>query len=108
MEFGAAFPTDGEAFELVEQGEGLLHHVAQLAHALDVGDATLWGNALAVPELADRVHCERRADLESRDGKPMALFFLSKIVGPHAYEDNPLLVPARREASRLVAELQAT
>lgn len=59
--------------------------------------ATLWGNALAVPALADRVRQERRADLASRDGKLMALFFLSKIAGPHAYEE---------EAERLVAELQ--
>ncbi|MFD0120201.1 hypothetical protein [Streptomyces virginiae] len=68
--------------------------------------ATLWGNALAVPVLADRVHRERRADLESRDGKLMSLFFLSKIVGPHAYEEDPLLAPGRKEAERLVAELQ--
>ncbi|MFG2712213.1 hypothetical protein ACGFX2_16895 [Streptomyces goshikiensis] len=68
--------------------------------------ATLWGNALAVPALADRVHRERRADLESRDGKLMSLFFLSKIVGPQAYEEDPLLAPARKEAERLVAELQ--
>ncbi|MFF1497215.1 phosphotransferase [Streptomyces sp. NPDC058304] len=71
---------------------------------LDV--ATLWGNALAVPALADRIHQERRADLESRDGKLMSLFFLSKIVGPHAHEEDPLLAPARQEAERLVAELQ--
>ncbi|KOU17394.1 hypothetical protein ADK52_31915 [Streptomyces sp. WM6372] len=68
--------------------------------------ATLWGNALAVPTLADRVHHERHADLESRDGKLMQLFFLSKIVGPHAYEEDPLLAPARKEAERLVGELQ--
>lgn len=68
--------------------------------------ATLWGYALAVPELADRVYRERRADMESRDGKLMALFFLSKIVGPHAYKDDPLLVPARREAAQLVNDLQ--
>ncbi|MFK0016949.1 hypothetical protein [Streptomyces sp. NPDC091027] len=68
--------------------------------------ATLWGNALAVPGLADRVHRERRADLESRDGKLMSLFFLSKIVGQYAYEEDPLLAPARREAQRLVAELR--
>ncbi|SPE48256.1 hypothetical protein SNS2_0341 [Streptomyces netropsis] len=36
----------------------------------------------------------------------MSLFFLSKIVGPHAYEEDPLLAPARKEAERLVAELQ--
>ncbi|MDJ0463438.1 hypothetical protein [Streptomyces sp. H27-C3] len=68
--------------------------------------ATLWGNALAVPALADRIHRERCADLESRDGKLMSLFFLSKIVGPHAHEEDPLLAPAQKEAQRLVAELQ--
>ncbi|MCX5403117.1 hypothetical protein OHA37_04375 [Streptomyces sp. NBC_00335] len=68
--------------------------------------ATLWGNALAVPALADRVQQERRADLESRDGKPMSLFFLSKIVGLHACNEDPLLVPARKETDRLMAELQ--
>jgi hypothetical protein len=31
--------VDGEAFELVEQGEGLLHHVAEFAKAVDVGVA---------------------------------------------------------------------
>ncbi|MDI5904330.1 MULTISPECIES: hypothetical protein [Streptomyces] len=39
MEFGAAFPSDGEPFEVVEQGEGLLHDVAELAHTLDVRGA---------------------------------------------------------------------
>lgn len=36
MEFGAAFPTDGEALELVTEGEGLLDDGAELAEALDV------------------------------------------------------------------------
>lgn len=39
VEFGAAFPADGEALEVVEQGEGLLHDVAELADALDVRGA---------------------------------------------------------------------
>ncbi|MFE2366701.1 hypothetical protein [Streptomyces virginiae] len=68
--------------------------------------ATLWGNALAVPAVAQRVRRERRADLESRDGKLMALFFLSKIVGPHACAEDPLLVPGKKETERLLAELQ--
>jgi len=33
------FPADGESFELVEQGEGLLDDVAELAQAVDVGVA---------------------------------------------------------------------
>ncbi len=36
MEFGAAFPADGESFEVVEKGEGLLNDVSELAQALDV------------------------------------------------------------------------
>ncbi|MFD5469913.1 hypothetical protein [Streptomyces sp. NPDC127105] len=36
MEFDTSFPADREAFELVEQHEGLLDDVAELALALDV------------------------------------------------------------------------
>jgi hypothetical protein len=39
MELGAAFPADGEALELVEECEGLLHHIAEFAQALDVEGA---------------------------------------------------------------------
>lgn len=39
MGSGAAFPTDGQSFELLEQGEGLFHHVPELARALDVRGA---------------------------------------------------------------------
>lgn len=39
MEFGSEFPPDGEALELVEQGEGLLHDVAEFTQALDVRGA---------------------------------------------------------------------
>ncbi|MFD7813221.1 hypothetical protein ACFV6E_09805 [Streptomyces sp. NPDC059785] len=64
--------------------------------------ATLWGNALAVPALADRVWAERRPDLESRSGRLMALFFCAKIMGPYAHESDPRLEPARKQAARLV------
>nr|WP_221939384.1 hypothetical protein [Streptomyces sp. 130] len=37
VEFGAAFPAHSEAFEVVEQREGLLDDVAELADAYDVG-----------------------------------------------------------------------
>ncbi|MFG2794687.1 hypothetical protein [Streptomyces sp. NPDC048419] len=33
MEFSSAFPTDGEALELMEQGEGLLDDVSEFAQA---------------------------------------------------------------------------
>lgn len=36
MQVEAAFPAGGEALELVRQGKGLLHDVAELARALDV------------------------------------------------------------------------
>lgn len=39
MELGPAFPSDGEAFELVEQGKGLLDDVAELAQSLVVRGA---------------------------------------------------------------------
>ncbi|MGW7298630.1 hypothetical protein [Streptomyces sp. NPDC054829] len=69
--------------------------------------ATLWGNSLAVPALAQRVWAERRPDLESRSGRLMALFFCAKVVGPHAHPQDPRLEPAREEAARLIAELHS-
>lgn len=41
MEFDTSFPAVGEVFELVEEGEGLLDDVAQLAAVLDVACALL-------------------------------------------------------------------
>jgi len=52
VEFGAASPTDGQALELVEQGEGLLHDVAELAQTLDVR-GTLAGDDWQDPPLAE-------------------------------------------------------
>ncbi|MEV7121155.1 hypothetical protein [Kitasatospora griseola] len=68
--------------------------------------ASLLAASLAVPALADRVRRERRADLESRDGKVMRLFVLAKIAGPHAHPDDPRVEPARAEAEQLLNELQ--
>jgi hypothetical protein len=39
VEFESSFPSDSEAFELVEQGEGLLDDIAELAQPLDVRGA---------------------------------------------------------------------
>lgn len=63
--------------------------------------ATLWVASLAVPALAARVWAERRADLESEDGRLMALFALAKVIayGPA----DPLHDPARQAAARLLA-----
>lgn len=68
--------------------------------------ASLWAQSLAVPELADRVRTERRRDLESRDGKVMALFVCAKIAGPYAHPGDPRVQPARQAAEKLVEELQ--
>nr|WP_030992841.1 hypothetical protein [Streptomyces sp. NRRL S-1813] len=69
--------------------------------------ASLWGNSLAAPGLAERVWRERREDLESRDGLLMALFYCTKVVGRWADEADPKLAPARIAAERIVGELQA-
>ncbi|CAG7643496.1 conserved hypothetical protein [Actinacidiphila bryophytorum] len=68
--------------------------------------ASLWAQSLAVPELADRVRRERRRDLESRDGKVMALFTCAKIAGPYGHPEDPRLLPARLAAEQLMEELQ--
>ncbi|MGC0419260.1 hypothetical protein [Embleya sp. AB8] len=68
--------------------------------------STLWGTSLAVPQLAERVRRERRADLESVEGRVMALFFCAKVVGGYGDPADPLYEPARHEATRLIQELQ--
>ncbi|MEU9413002.1 hypothetical protein AB0E08_45895 [Streptomyces sp. NPDC048281] len=68
--------------------------------------ATLWGHALAVPALAQRVWNERRPDLESRTGRLMALFSCAKITGPDAHPEDPRLERARKESARLISELR--
>lgn len=52
MEFGSAFPTDGEPPELVKEGKGLLDEVAELAQAVDVRGA-LAGDDGQDPALAE-------------------------------------------------------
>ncbi|MFD5769330.1 hypothetical protein ACFWIN_26405 [Streptomyces sp. NPDC127049] len=69
--------------------------------------ANLWGASLAVPALADRVRRERRADLESRDGRLMTLFVAAKILGPHADPNDPRLGAARERAQRVMKDLQS-
>ncbi|WP_435610293.1 hypothetical protein [Streptomyces sp. C10-9-1] len=68
--------------------------------------ASLWGNSLAVPDLAERVRHERRHDLESRDGKLMTLFVCAKILAPDAHPEDPRLELARRMAEQVAADLQ--
>lgn len=69
--------------------------------------ASLWAQSLAVPELADRVRWERRRDLESRDGKVMALFACAKIVGPHAHPEDPRVRLAGLAVEQLMEKLRA-
>ena len=68
MEFDASFSTHGEAFELVEQGEGLLDDVAELAQVLDVRSALAGGHRHdpATPQLAP--HGLRVVGLVTQDG----------------------------------------
>ncbi|MDT0456739.1 hypothetical protein RM550_13495 [Streptomyces sp. DSM 41527] len=68
--------------------------------------ASLWGNSLAVPALAERVRRERTTDLESRDGKLMILFVCAKILAPGAHPEDPRLEPARHIAAQVAEDLQ--
>ncbi|MFF3403994.1 hypothetical protein ACFYW6_36555 [Streptomyces sp. NPDC002659] len=70
--------------------------------------ASLWGNSLAVPELAAHVRHERHHDLDSRDGKVMMLFVCAKILAPDAHPEDPRLAPARDTATKIIAELEAS
>ncbi|MEW2438622.1 hypothetical protein AB0952_31475 [Streptomyces caniferus] len=68
--------------------------------------ASLWGNSLAVPVLAERVRRERSNDLESRDGKLMILFICAKILVPGAHPEDPRLEPARQMAAQVAEDLR--
>ncbi|WP_030372864.1 hypothetical protein [Streptomyces rimosus] len=74
------------------------------ARGLDA--ASLWGNSLAVPALAERVLRERGTDFASRDGKLMTLFVCAKILSPDAHPEDPRLAPARAMAKQVVSDLQ--
>lgn len=67
--------------------------------------ANLWASSLTVPELAERVYRERRADLDSRPGKLMALFSVAKILNDSSLPDE-LRELTTREADKLAADLQ--
>lgn len=69
--------------------------------------ATLWVSSLMVPALAERVYEERRADLESRPGRLMALFHCSKILTDSGAADDPIYEHVSREARKLVELLAA-
>lgn len=67
--------------------------------------ANLWASSLTVPELAERVRHERRADLATRPGKLMALFSAAKILNDSSIPDE-LREVTTREAEKLVTDLQ--
>ncbi|MEO7195357.1 MAG: hypothetical protein ABIZ05_11125 [Pseudonocardiaceae bacterium] len=68
--------------------------------------ATLWGNSLAVPELAACVQREYRVDLGSRSGLLSQLYFCSEMISAGEDYAGPLAEPTRREATRLISSLQ--
>ncbi len=68
--------------------------------------ATLRGESLAVPALAERVYRERRSDLDSRSGQVAQLYYCAKVVAD-GERSGPLLAPATELAEALVAALQA-
>lgn len=68
MEFEASFPSDGEAFELMEEGEGLLDDIAEFAQALDARGA-LAGNDRHDPACAQfAADCPGVVRLVAQDG----------------------------------------
>lgn len=69
---------------------------------LGLDSASLWASSLAVPDLADRVRHERRADFGTRDGRLMTLFVCSKILGPYPHPEDLRRGPARRMAEHLL------
>lgn len=69
--------------------------------------ACLWRESLAVPVLADRVHRERQAELDSRSGRIAQLYACAVIIGAPAGYAGPHLEPAQKAASELLNDLRA-
>lgn len=67
--------------------------------------ATLWMTSIMVPTLADKVYHERRADLESRPGKIMALFYCAKELNDPQFPSTPAYEPTTQQATRLLDDL---
>ncbi len=62
--------------------------------------ASLWFGSLGVPEVAEKVRCGRREDMDSRTGQVMQLFKCAELLS-WADEEESLFLPARREAEQL-------
>ncbi|WP_186382520.1 hypothetical protein, partial [Amycolatopsis rhizosphaerae] len=67
--------------------------------------ANLWAHSLGVPGLAARVWRERRADLETRSGRLMALFCCSKVLNDSSIPGE-LREITPREANRVIVDLE--
>lgn len=65
--------------------------------------ANLWVSSLTVPKLAPRVYRERRADLETRPGKLMALFCCAKILND-SWATGTLREETTRATDKLLAD----
>jgi hypothetical protein len=68
--------------------------------------ATLWTASIMVPTLADRVYAERRADLNTRSGRIMALFCAVKQLGDPSFASAPAHEPTKQQAAELLANLR--
>ncbi|MGQ0776616.1 MAG: hypothetical protein ACT4NY_19685 [Pseudonocardiales bacterium] len=69
--------------------------------------ATLWGNSLGVPALAERVQREYQADLRSRSGLVSQLFFCADIIAAGDDYAGPLAEPSLWAAAQLISLLQS-
>lgn len=67
--------------------------------------ACLWSASLAIPDLAEQIHSGRAADLDSRTGRIMALYYCARRIALDE-QDDPGLAFALQEASRLVERLR--
>ena len=115
-----AFPglvnTTIEEWTTAHADLGWANLTAPACHLLDWEDwgtcprgtdsAKLWVSSLAVPALVEQVRHHRRADLENRTGRLMALFYCIQIVASAPGCISPLRDHAKREATRLIDELR--
>ncbi|WP_156893261.1 phosphotransferase [Actinokineospora enzanensis] len=66
--------------------------------------ATLWITSLSVPDLAERIHQERLADLANPSGRLMALFHCAKILSDTTEPHDSLYASVQAVAADLMAK----
>lgn len=114
--FPGMIDTEVEEWDCAHADLGWANLTAPRCYLLDWEDwgvsprgtdaAKLWSSSLALPALADAVREHRHADLGSRTGRLMMLFYCSQIIATTPGHTSPLHPQAGDAADSIIRELR--